>query len=286
MSMGPEAKNIVDAGRAEDGPDEQDERRVRAAVMARLGLSVGIAATATTAAKATAAKTAVSMGGTATTAATGSLVPGAMTAAGGATAVAATTGAGVLVAKIAAVLVVVGTLAVGTAEVLQAPHDGRPVSPPKTAIQTATGTSTSPSVMAPQALDQPAQPPAAPLTEPAVVAPVTTNAPHARGTAPRPAPSSAAAVNPSSSLASETNALRQANDAIVAKDPHRALTLLDAYVAQFPHGDLEEESAAARVVALCDAGRTSEGRAARERFLVTRPRSPLAVRVRGACPDR
>ena len=285
-TMGPEAKSIVDAGRAEDGPDERDEQRVRAAVMARLGIGVGVAAASTTAAKTAVAATGGATGGGASAAITsGSLVPGALTAGSVAT-VAATTSAGVLVAKIGVVLVVVGTFAVGTARMLPS-SDVRTATRAATTLETAVAPA---NIVAPRALEEPrsfaiAPVPAVPAPERVDVAPVAT--PHAPSVTRRPqeARSDLPHSVRVSSLASETSALREANDAIIAKDPRRALALLDAYAAQFPQGDLEEESAAARVVALCDAGRTAEGLAAQQRFLAARPHSPLAARVRGACTN-
>jgi outer membrane protein assembly factor BamD (BamD/ComL family) len=62
-----------------------------------------------------------------------------------------------------------------------------------------------------------------------------------------------------------------------------ALRLLAEQDKTFARGALHEERAAARVLALCSAGRTAEGRAARDRFLATYPRSPAADRVRSSC---
>jgi hypothetical protein len=46
---------------------------------------------------------------------------------------------------------------------------------------------------------------------------------------------------------------------------------------------LGEERTAARVVALCGAGRQAEGRSLATTFLARHPSSPLAPRVRSAC---
>jgi hypothetical protein len=63
----------------------------------------------------------------------------------------------------------------------------------------------------------------------------------------------------------------------------RALALLDEHSAAHAQGELRQERAAARVVALCELGRLDEAKVARESFLREDPRSPLADRVRSAC---
>ncbi|KYF83901.1 hypothetical protein BE17_10030, partial [Sorangium cellulosum] len=67
-------------------------------------------------------------------------------------------------------------------------------------------------------------------------------------------------------------------------DPQRALSLLDA--ADAGGHELREERAAARVVALCNLGRTAEGRAAMLDFLRESPGSPYSGRVRTACEGK
>lgn len=84
-------------------------------------------------------------------------------------------------------------------------------------------------------------------------------------------------------LAAETRELRSAYAAMERGDPARALALLDQQSAEYPHGQLGQERAAARVFALCKLGRTAEAHAAAARFLAQNPGSPLAGRVRKAC---
>ena len=48
-------------------------------------------------------------------------------------------------------------------------------------------------------------------------------------------------------------------------------------------GVLREEQRAARILALCAAGRTGEAKAEAQRFLAESPRSPMAERVRSSC---
>jgi outer membrane protein assembly factor BamD (BamD/ComL family) len=66
-------------------------------------------------------------------------------------------------------------------------------------------------------------------------------------------------------------------------DPNGALELLRQYDRRFPTGRLQAERAAAGVLALCGAGRSTEAKAAAERFQRRWPRSPLAPRVASTC---
>ena len=83
----------------------------------------------------------------------------------------------------------------------------------------------------------------------------------------------------------ETRGLGEAHSALQSGDAERALSLLDQQSAAHAQGELREERAAARVVALCKLGRTTEARAVAESFLRENPRSLLADRVRAACPS-
>jgi hypothetical protein len=121
---------------------------------------------------------------------------------------------------------------------------------------------------------------APPLGEPAGMpdaqAPAPSAAPLVREPT-RPAPSAPP------SLEVETRALGDVQRALREGRPDEALRLLAQQDASFARGSLKEERAAARVLALCAAGRVAEGRAARERFLASYPQSPAADRVRATC---
>lgn len=86
------------------------------------------------------------------------------------------------------------------------------------------------------------------------------------------------------SLLAETQRLREAHGALREGDPEKALALLSEQAAEDEGQKLREERAAARVLALCKLGRVDEARAEAEAFLNQNPRSPLADRVRKACP--
>ena len=91
------------------------------------------------------------------------------------------------------------------------------------------------------------------------------------------------ASSPTASLERDVRLLRDANLAIKAGDPERALDLLDEHAAAFPRSDLEPERSAERVFALCRAGRLEESRTATDKFLRAHPTGPLAARVKSAC---
>jgi hypothetical protein len=60
---------------------------------------------------------------------------------------------------------------------------------------------------------------------------------------------------------------------------------LEAHRARFPEGALAPERAAARALALCAApGREDEARRVARAYIDAHGRSPLAARVRAACP--
>lgn len=66
-------------------------------------------------------------------------------------------------------------------------------------------------------------------------------------------------------------------------DPDAALQSLDALGSAQPNGALAEERLAARVVALCAAGRIDEAKAAAADFLARYPGSVQASQVRASC---
>jgi len=86
-------------------------------------------------------------------------------------------------------------------------------------------------------------------------------------------------------LEAETRLVRAGVASLHGHDPGRALALFDQHAKEYPSGALAEERAAARVNALCDLGQTSNAQAAAGAFLRDRPSSPLAARVRMACPN-
>jgi hypothetical protein len=87
----------------------------------------------------------------------------------------------------------------------------------------------------------------------------------------------------SSDLSREARALSGVQRAVRDGRSSEALALLDQQDRDFPQGELRQERVAARVVALCAAGRASQARALAASFLARAPRSPLAARMRTVC---
>lgn len=86
-----------------------------------------------------------------------------------------------------------------------------------------------------------------------------------------------------SDLEGEIHLLERADADLRRGDPRAALVRLAEHAAKYPAGALREEREGVHVVALCRAGRESEGKAAAEQFLARAPRSALATRIRAAC---
>lgn len=84
-------------------------------------------------------------------------------------------------------------------------------------------------------------------------------------------------------LLEETQALAELQDALSRKDPELAWTLLQEQERRFPSGQLGEERAAAKVMALCATGRKVEADHARTQFVASYPNSPLTKRVKRGC---
>jgi hypothetical protein len=84
-------------------------------------------------------------------------------------------------------------------------------------------------------------------------------------------------------LLAETEALRAAQRALRSGDATRALELLHEQERTYAAGSLHEERAAARILALCQAGLADAARASTERFVRRWPRSALRARVISAC---
>ncbi len=91
------------------------------------------------------------------------------------------------------------------------------------------------------------------------------------------------AVGTEDGLRAETEALRLAQQALRDKMPQQVLRLLDEQDLRFRDGLLLQERAAARILALCQAGQAEEARAQALRFERLWPRSALLWRIRSAC---
>ncbi len=141
----------------------------------------------------------------------------------------------------------------------------------------------------PRADREPVEPPR-PEERPEASAPSPTAKPQEARTRDLGKPSRAAAppaidtpATTSDALAEETRRMRQVAAALEERDFARALRLVDGWARDFPKGVLVQEREALRAIALCEAGRGAEGRAAAEAFSRGYPSAALGDRVREAC---
>ena len=123
------------------------------------------------------------------------------------------------------------------------------------------------------------------VAPPPAASPPAAPAPAASHSFPTDAPPSAATGEPASTvtLTREARALADVQRALREGRSAAALVMLAAQNREFASGALGQEREAARIMALCSAGRSAEGRAAAGRFLAANPGSPLATHIRSSC---
>jgi outer membrane protein assembly factor BamD (BamD/ComL family) len=100
--------------------------------------------------------------------------------------------------------------------------------------------------------------------------------------APTATPSRARKASPSASadITGEIAAITLARGALDKGDARGALSALDGYQQDYPHGTLGPEASVLRIEALQLAGERSRAKALGESFLKAHPKSPHAQRVR------
>jgi len=277
MSLGAQA--FIDDVRDLDSPSPADRDRVKRALVATLASGAGLAAATagTSTAAATAAGTGTAAGTVAGTAAVGA-------AAG------FSVGAKLVAALVVAVAIGGTALVVsrsdevdpGPAPAASARHFSEP-EPLRATVTSSEAPHEIAELPGLEALEvtEVAEPqtevePELEVEAPVAVAPVPSR--H------RPATRRETAVA-DSTLTAEIALIRDAQRALRADQPELALRHLDAHASRFADGVLSEEREAARVVALCEAGRVDASRALAQRFMRERPSSPHRARVLGACAD-
>jgi len=307
--LAPEDRALLELAREAHEPTAAARSRVRAALIAQLGVSTGLTAAAAASSSSAAAAIAAASG----TAAVASAGGAAVASAGGAAVATASTTL-VLAVKVLSAVAIAGAAVSGgvaahrslrerepkvpmTASA-QIPAAPGPVAgsapndpaPSKPAISSAPGRESlrtaarwrEPSPI--PTLPDPPSPRASPTKSPT---PAPQEPPKAEATAAPALSQSEVAVfsGPLSptTLEAETRLVRAGIAALHEHDPARALALFDEHARLYPLGTLAEERAAARVNALCDLGQADRAQAAAAAFLRDRPSSPLAARVRAAC---
>jgi hypothetical protein len=286
--------------RARDGasPTEVDRARVRIALHTRLGVTAGVATSAT------AIKAAASVGAASTGAVGGALCG-----------TAATTASSAVAMKVAVALLAVAAASVGgyalrrpmpRGEVTRAPSTLATITQATPSLRAtevpgaprhATPTSRAPSepLRSPPAIATPDAPlvqaaTTAPVPRPAVVsaparlatpvaaAPVAPSARVVTGLEAEPAPT------PRATDSTEDLALVAAMQAALRSgDEARALALVEEHARRFPSSEWTPEREGARVLARCASPSSDERSALGRAFLAAYPRSPLGARVRVTC---
>lgn len=269
-----EARRVVEAGRAGDDPTDADRARLRRAVMGAVAAG-GIATAGTAHAGAAAAKG----------------------VACGAAAASKTVSLGSVAAKVILGVALAGAVGAGVAVGTSGEQALRGDVPAATGVSPQHASAASPRGAQPgegaapvvraeaEGMEERA-PEAAPVAPPAGAEARARSLPRPSGVgsqAKASAGTGGAGGGSPSTLEDETRKLGEAHRALRSGDPERALKLLDEQSAAYAQGELREERAAARVLALCNAGKTAEASAAAASFLRENPLSPLADRVRAAC---
>jgi hypothetical protein len=261
--LGPEAQEILRNGREGDNPSPADRARIRAALMATI--AAGAASTVSPSANAAPEVSLPASVGTAKPL-IGSIFGGFI-------------GKGMVVVFLGAA----SAGAIATWSKNTSPPTVKAVSVPEKPISNPVPKLDPVAPKAPEqvVVEKPNEPSVAPsLPQDQPKAPsVRTNTNITSPKAPEGSPESA------DTLIAETQRLREAHGAMRGGDPEKALALLSEQSAENEGQKLRAERAAARVLALCKLGRVSEAHAEAEAFLAQNPQSPLADRVRKACPN-
>jgi hypothetical protein len=242
-----EARALLRAARSHDEPTDADSHRVRASVLAKVGAAGFGAAIGVTTSTISFAKVASFFG----------------TTAGKVTAV-------LLVAGLSA-----GTYAVTRPAAVHAAATARgPVRSPDAPV-TSSGSSTIEPTNS-EVRELPA------VSSSLIAAPTLAHAAPAKTHA-SIAPRRAVHARRTDDLEGEVRLLADADAELRRGDADAALARLAEHAAKYPSGALVDEREGVRAIALCRAGRFSEGRTAADRFLSPTRKSSLAARVRTAC---
>jgi hypothetical protein len=271
-----ECEALYQSARAEERSTPADRQAVRAALAATLVTGIHTATTGALAASVTTAVTPGAATGLASATVLG--LKGALQ-----TFLAGNFLTGLLVGT------VVGTAVSATALVVIPTH------PTSTSVETtsqfapiAKGTTTNRALPNPQTSREvvPREPSILPAAEPPTLEDAHLRTPPVSVRDPIVAPPLRTSNRPAQDrLLDEAQALAKIQDALNRHDATGAFSLIEEQNRQFPSGQLRIERAAAKVLALCSAGRSVEANQARINFIATYPNSPLTKRVIAACED-
>lgn len=260
--LGPDAREILRNGREGDNPSPKDRARIRTALMATIA-----AGAATTVSPSATAAPEVSL-----PASVGTAKPIVTSIFGG------LIGKGMVFAFLGATAV--GAIAAWPKSLAPPPVVTTNIPPKDNSAEIVPQTTKSPIVLDQvlvEASDDSPEEVSSP-TDPPKTAPVRPN------TAIPSVEEPEAHEESADTLIAETRRLREAHGAMRGGDAEKALALLSEQSAENEGQKLRAERAAARVLALCKLGRVDEAHAEAASFLAQNPQSPLADRVRKACP--
>jgi hypothetical protein len=265
VSLTPEARALLRAARSVDDPTDDDSRRIRASVLAKVGVvGAGAAVGATTSVSAFAKVSSLF----------------------------ASTAGKVGAAALVVVSLSAGPYAFYRMRLAHLPGANAPAAAAANAVD---------AKMARPTETRQTEAPVLPTVigngpQPVRPAPVAIAKPHPRSLRParppRPAPLAIAkaksakppaATRVTSDLEGETRLLEDADDALRRSDMNAALELLAEHAAKYPSGMLSDEREGVRAIALCGAGRVAQGKEAADQFLTAVHNSSLKSRVRAAC---
>jgi hypothetical protein len=256
----PEDAALLDLARDGHDPTRSDRARVRAALLAKLGVGTGLATAASTS--------------TAAISATGTV--------GHTASSAATAGFAAKVLGVVAFVAVVGGAGALAYRATQRPNTASSALPLAPAVRPS-----EPSTPPPAPLESAPVPPARsaprekvrPNAAPVGAAAATTRVETSLDPS---SPDALPSLNPTT-LEAETRLVRAGMAALRGGDPAAALDLFDQHARSYPNGALAEERAAERITALCDLNRVDEANRAAAAFVREHSSSPLVARVGAGC---
>jgi hypothetical protein len=294
--LSPEDSALLDAARDGHEPTKRDRARVRAALIAQLGVGTGLTAvtTSTTAAGAGLAATSSGAVGVVAKLVAATALVGAL---GGTGALAYRIASGPSSGEAIVIPTQPSTPSLRESVVTPAPKAALAALPsiPLPAAQSASpnrpGAPSNASPVPPrrEGPENPSTPTvntggaAARGALAAAVPGEPASAPQAQGSAFTARETLPAEPATPTTLEDETRLVRGGINALHARDAAGALALFDEHARSYPNGVLAEERAAERISALCDLGRLTEASSAAASFLREHPHSPLASRVSVVC---
>ena len=164
--------------------------------------------------------------------------------------------------------------------------DDAPEPTPKGTVAAAAGHEGASASASRQAKGSPVETPQAEPNEPASPEPTVPPAATAPAKPATPAKPTMSAPEAPRSLAAENALLRDAAQALAAGNAAQALELANRHAKEHAGSPMIDISTAMRIESLCALGKQAQARGEAAMFLRRRPKSPMADRIRDACPEK